>query len=197
MKPCRLRLSLETRYRSTQTHHRLGGGEQPQTADERPLRQGEATQGRPRLQAGLQGVQEPEIWFKESEDQDPRRLRPNTHPRRNGSQHTPPGGGYGSGLIATKVPEWGEFVLAQMTQTFDKGDVTYFHPLMEGTELNLGCKPRCAALDAAFDAPTIISIRLVDSQPSHCTIQAIPAPSTNREHFSVMPVSPLRSKALP
>ena len=30
--------------------------------------------------------------------------------------------GYGSGIVVVKVPGWGEFVLAEMTQTFDKGD---------------------------------------------------------------------------
>jgi hypothetical protein len=27
--------------------------------------------------------------------------------------------GYASGVVATKVPGWGEFVLAEMTDTFD------------------------------------------------------------------------------
>ena len=34
--------------------------------------------------------------------------------------------GYGSGVIVAKVSGWGEFVLAELTQTFDHGDVTYF-----------------------------------------------------------------------
>lgn len=60
--------------------------------------------------------------------------------------------GYGSGVVATKVDNWGEFVLAELTQTFDKGDTTYFFPLMAEVERRLGCKPRYGALDAAFDA---------------------------------------------
>ena len=44
------------------------------------------------------------------------------------------GGGYASGIITTKVPDWGEFVLAELTQTFDHGDATYFFPLMTLTE---------------------------------------------------------------
>lgn len=71
------------------------------------------------------------------------------------ASHVPSGEfywGYASGLIATKVPEWGEFVLAEMTQTFNRGDATYFHPLVERTEASLGHKPRFGALDAAFDA---------------------------------------------
>ena len=60
--------------------------------------------------------------------------------------------GYASGVIATKVPDWGEFVLAEFTQTFDKGDATYFFPLMQQVERRLGRRPRYGALDAAYDA---------------------------------------------
>ncbi len=60
--------------------------------------------------------------------------------------------GYASGAVVTKVPDWGEFVLAELTQTFDKGDVTYFFPLMQQTERRLGFRPRYGALDAGFDA---------------------------------------------
>jgi hypothetical protein len=60
--------------------------------------------------------------------------------------------GYASGLVATKVPGWGELILAELTQPFDRGDVTYFYPLMTDTERRLGFRPKYAALDAAFDA---------------------------------------------
>jgi hypothetical protein len=60
--------------------------------------------------------------------------------------------GYASGVVSTKVPDWGEFVLAELTQTFDKGDTTYFLPLMAQTECRLGRKPRYGALDKAYDA---------------------------------------------
>jgi hypothetical protein len=60
--------------------------------------------------------------------------------------------GYGSGVVATKIPPWGEFVLAELTQPFDQPDVTYFHPLLADVERRLGRHPRFGALDAAFDA---------------------------------------------
>jgi len=60
--------------------------------------------------------------------------------------------GYASGVIATKVPDWGEFVLAELTQTFDKGDASYFFPLMQQVEQRLGRRPHYGAFDAAFDA---------------------------------------------
>ena len=60
--------------------------------------------------------------------------------------------GYASGVVATKVREICECVLAEFTQTFDHADVSYFHPLMARTEHNLGRAPRYGALDKAFDA---------------------------------------------
>jgi hypothetical protein len=60
--------------------------------------------------------------------------------------------GYGSGIIVTKVPHWGEFVLAELTQPFDQSDVSYFFPLMSQVEQRLGYRPRFGTFDAAFDA---------------------------------------------
>jgi hypothetical protein len=60
--------------------------------------------------------------------------------------------GYGSGVVATKVPGWGEFVLAELTQPFNCGDTTYFHSLMAEVERRLGFRPPFGAFDAAFDA---------------------------------------------
>jgi hypothetical protein len=60
--------------------------------------------------------------------------------------------GYASGVVATKVPDWGEFVLAELTQPFDCGDTSYFFPLMADVRRRLGFRPRFGALDAAFDA---------------------------------------------
>ncbi|MFN8440953.1 MAG: transposase [Caldilineaceae bacterium] len=59
--------------------------------------------------------------------------------------------GYASGVVANKIENWGEFVLAEMTETFDKADQNYFLPLMAQTEVNLGKQPKRGALDAAFD----------------------------------------------
>jgi hypothetical protein len=60
--------------------------------------------------------------------------------------------GYASGVVATKVPGWGEFVLAELTQSFDRSDVSYFFPLSDDAERRLGFRPKFGALDAAFDA---------------------------------------------
>jgi hypothetical protein len=60
--------------------------------------------------------------------------------------------GYNSGLVATKIPAYGEVALSELTQTFDKGDTTFFFPLMTSTEERLGRKPKFGTMDAAFDA---------------------------------------------
>lgn len=59
--------------------------------------------------------------------------------------------GYASATVTNKIADWGEFVLAELTQTFDKSEQSYFLPLMAKTEVNLGKKPKRGALDAAFD----------------------------------------------
>lgn len=60
--------------------------------------------------------------------------------------------GYGSGVVAAKVPDWGEFAIAELTQTFNHGDLSYFFPLMAQMERHLGFRPRTGAFDASFDA---------------------------------------------
>lgn len=59
--------------------------------------------------------------------------------------------GYASGVVATKVEGWCEVALAELTQTFDHADETYFHPLLAQTETHLGYKPQYGALDGAYD----------------------------------------------
>jgi hypothetical protein len=60
--------------------------------------------------------------------------------------------GYGSGVVVAKIAERAEFVLAELTQPFDQGDVTYFFPLLQQVEQRLGYRPRLGTFDAAFDA---------------------------------------------
>ena len=74
--------------------------------------------------------------------------------------------GYGSGVIVVKVPGWGEFVLAELTQTFDQADVSYFFPLMSITEVRLGFRPRFATFDGAFDAWYVYAYFHRDDDPA-------------------------------
>ena len=60
--------------------------------------------------------------------------------------------GYASGVIATKVLGWGEFVLAELTLPFDRSDISYFFPLMADVERRLAFRPRFGAFDMAFEA---------------------------------------------
>jgi hypothetical protein len=73
--------------------------------------------------------------------------------------------GYASGLVVAKVPDAGEFVLAELTQPFDHGDTTYFFPLMHQTEQRLGYRPRYATFDAAFDAWYVYAHFYRDNEP--------------------------------
>ena len=74
--------------------------------------------------------------------------------------------GYASGIVVAKVPGWGEFVIAEMTQPFDQSDVTYFFPLMTQTEQRLGYRPRYATFDAAFDAWYVYAYFYRENQPN-------------------------------
>jgi hypothetical protein len=60
--------------------------------------------------------------------------------------------GYASGIVATKVRGWGEFVLAELTLPFNEPDVAYFFPLIAAAERRLGFRPKYGAFDAAYDA---------------------------------------------
>lgn len=81
--------------------------------------------------------------------------------------------GYGSGVVVTKVPSWGEFVLAELTQPFDQGDVTYFLPLRQQTEAHLGHRPRIGTFDAAFDAWYVYAYFYDKSEPTR-SFAAVP-----------------------
>ena len=53
-------------------------------------------------------------------------------------------------MVATKAPDWGEFVLAGLAQPFNQPDVSYFQPLMAATEQRLGFRPAYAAFAAFY-----------------------------------------------
>jgi hypothetical protein len=82
--------------------------------------------------------------------------------------------GYASGVVATQVPGWGEFVLAELTLPFNQPDIAYFHPLMADTERRLGFRPRYGAFDAAFDAWYIYEHFHRHDQPLEAGFAAVP-----------------------
>jgi hypothetical protein len=75
--------------------------------------------------------------------------------------------GYGSGIAVAKLAGCGEFVIAEMTQPFDQGDVTYFFPLMQQVEERLGYRPRYATFDAAFDAWYVYAYFYRETDPDY------------------------------
>jgi hypothetical protein len=60
--------------------------------------------------------------------------------------------GYGSGVAAATTPDYGDVVLAELTQPFDQRDITFFRPLYHQTVAALSGFPTHLAADAAFDA---------------------------------------------
>jgi hypothetical protein len=60
--------------------------------------------------------------------------------------------GYGSGVAAATTPDYGDVVLAEHTQPFNEGDITYFRPLYQQTAVALDQFPTHVTADAAFDA---------------------------------------------
>jgi len=90
--------------------------------------------------------------------------------------------GYATGNVVTKVPGWGEFVLAELTQTFDRPDVSYFHPLMEETERRLGFRPHFGTFDAAFDAFYVYEHFHRKDEPWQAGFAAVPFTQRNQRH---------------
>lgn len=60
--------------------------------------------------------------------------------------------GYGSGVAAATSPDYGDIVLAEYTQPFNEGDITYFRPLSERALAAVSSPPTHLTADAAFDA---------------------------------------------
>ena len=90
--------------------------------------------------------------------------------------------GYASGVVATKVPGWGEFTLAEFTQPFNCADVSYFEPLMQATERRLGFRPRFGAFDSAFDAFYIYEHFHREGENWENAFAAVPFSARNQRH---------------
>jgi hypothetical protein len=60
--------------------------------------------------------------------------------------------GYGSGIATATIPDYGDVILAEYTQSFNENDITYFVPLYIQTVATLGFCPTYITADAAFDA---------------------------------------------
>jgi hypothetical protein len=77
--------------------------------------------------------------------------------------------GYGSGVAAATTADYGDVVLAEYTQPFNEGDVTYFRPLYQQTVVALQDFPTHLTADAAFDAWYVY-----EQAARHAGIAAVP-----------------------
>lgn len=90
--------------------------------------------------------------------------------------------GYGSGVAAATTPDYGDVVLAEYTQPFNKGDVTYFRPLYQQTVSTLNQYPTHLAADAAYDAWYVY-----EAAVRHSGIAAIPLNQHSRTPIVRLP----------
>ena len=60
--------------------------------------------------------------------------------------------GYGTGVAVSTIADYGSVVLAEYTQPFNEGDITYFRPLYQQTVAALRQFPTYLTADAAYDA---------------------------------------------
>jgi hypothetical protein len=79
--------------------------------------------------------------------------------------------GYGSGVAAATLADYGDVVLAEFTQPFNEGDVTYFRPLYRQVVHALNQYPTHVTADAAFDAWYVY-----EPAARHNGIGAVPMP---------------------
>jgi len=86
--------------------------------------------------------------------------------------------GYGSGVAAATTPDYGDVVLAEFTQPFNEGDVTYFRPLYQQAAVALQQFPRHLAADAAYDAWYVY-----DAPARHGGIAAVPLNARTKTVF--------------
>jgi hypothetical protein len=77
--------------------------------------------------------------------------------------------GYGSGIAAATVADYGDVVLAELTQPFNQRDITFFRPVYLQTVAALDQYPTHLAADAAYDAWYVY-----DAAVRHGGIAAVP-----------------------
>ena len=90
--------------------------------------------------------------------------------------------GYGSGVAAATTPDYGDVVLAEYTQPFNEGDVTYFRPLYQQATVALNQFPTHLAADAAYDAWDVY-----DVAARHGGIAAVPKNQHGHPEFEREP----------
>ncbi len=90
--------------------------------------------------------------------------------------------GYGTGVAVSTIADYGTVVLADYTQPFNEGDITYFRPLYQQAVMALGQFPTYLAADAAFDAWYVY-----EAPARHGGIAAVPLNQHSTTPFARLP----------
>ena len=90
--------------------------------------------------------------------------------------------GYGTGVAVSTVADYGTVVLAEYTQPFNEGDVTYFRPLYRQAVRALNGFPTHLTADAAYDAWYVY-----EAAARHGGIAAVPLNQHRKTPFARLP----------
>ena len=90
--------------------------------------------------------------------------------------------GYGTGIAVSTHADYGTVVLADYTQPFNAGDITYFRPLYQRTVLALNHFPTNVTADAAYDAWYVY-----EAAARHDGIAAVPLNQHSKTPFDRLP----------
>jgi len=90
--------------------------------------------------------------------------------------------GYGTGVAVSTIAEYGTVVLAEYTQPFNEGDITYFRPLYRQAVLALAQFPTYLTADAAYDAWYVY-----EAPARHGGIAAVPLNQHSNTPFPRLP----------
>ena len=87
--------------------------------------------------------------------------------------------GYGTGIAVSTIADYGTVVLAEYTQPFNEGDITYFRPLYQQTVVALNQFPTYLTADAAYDAWYVY-----EAPARHGGIAAVPLNQHSKTPFA-------------
>jgi hypothetical protein len=90
--------------------------------------------------------------------------------------------GYGTGIAVSTHTDYGTVVLADYSQPFNEGDITYFRPLYQRTVLALNSFPTNLTADAAYDAWYVY-----EAAARHGGIAAVPLNQHSKTPFARLP----------
>ena len=90
--------------------------------------------------------------------------------------------GYGTGVAVSTIADYGTVVLADYTQPFNEGDITYFRRFYQQSVVALNQFPTYLAADAAYDAWYVY-----EAAARHGGIAAVPLNQHSKTPFARLP----------